>query len=157
VGFAVFIPTASDKEDKWTLSALSVLTNNHELQKYLPDMLTLHGNIAYHSMKSEGAIFGIEGGPCLFVPTEDDGDSELLVQYGLMGGARVQDFAIFAELLGLAIVTEGDMEFGDRFDHDLTFGLQWLRGPGVFYKLYLDEDYRDVVDGVVGIKLEVSL
>ena len=157
LAFGVLIPTASDKVDKLQLSLLSILTNNYELQKYLPDMVTLHGNIAYHTIGPTGGIFGIEVGPYIFIPTEDDGDSEMFMHYGLSGGARLHNLAIFGELLGRAIVTEGDMDFGDRFDHVLTVGLQWLPGPGVFYKLYLDEDYRDVVDGVLGIKLELGL
>ena len=64
------------------------------------------------------------------------------------------DFAFFAELLGLSIVSESDMDLGDRFDHEVAFGIQWLRGVGLFYKIYLDEDNREVVSGVLGIKLE---
>ena len=29
--------------------------------------------------------------------------------------------------------------------------------PGVFYKIYLKDEFSDVVDGVLGVNLEVTL
>jgi hypothetical protein len=151
VAFGVFIPTASDK---WDLSLLSMFTDNYGFPKYFSDMLTFHGNVVRHSMNPRGTLLGTEMGAYFVIPTEGSGDPELFMRYGLTAGFHHLDFAIFAELLGLAIVSEGDMDFGDRFDHEVTFGINWRRGPGVFYKIYLDEENRDVVSGVLGVKLE---
>jgi hypothetical protein len=159
VAFGVFLPTASDelRLSTWELSLLSMFTDNHSFYKYWPDIVTVHGNIATHSMNPGGTLSGTEIGAYFVVPTEGSGDTEVFMRYGLTGGLHHRGFAIFAELLGIAIVTEGDMDFADRFDHEVTFGAQWLRGPGVFYKIYLDEANRDVVSGVLGIKVEVVL
>ena len=135
-------------------------TNFYELQKYLPDVLTLYGNYAFRSSKPGGAIFGFEIGPNFLIPTEDGGDSELFLHYGLTAGFQMTQLAIFAELAGIAIITEDVDDFGDRLSHVIAFGAQWTGSrlrPGVFYKLYLDEDLSDSVDGVLGIKLDVSL
>jgi hypothetical protein len=29
--------------------------------------------------------------------------------------------------------------------------------PGVFYKIYLKDDFRDLVDGVLGVNLEFTM
>ena len=64
------------------------------------------------------------------------------------------------ELIGLAIITEDVDDFNDRFLHTLVFGGQWNAGtikPGLFYKIYLKDELSDLVDGVLGIKLDVCL
>jgi hypothetical protein len=160
VALGVFLPTASDEHGKYELSMLSALTNNHELQKYLPDLLTFHCNFAYFGyqpLSSGRTIFGIEAGPYVLIPTGGIGDPELFTHHGLAMGLQLYDFAIIAEVLGLAIVSEDIRNFRDRFDHELAFGLQWVGGVSVFYKVYLDEDNRDVVDGVLGIKIEFGM
>jgi len=159
VSFGLFLPTAPD--DKFSLLFVNIYTNLHQQEKYIPDMLTVYGNYAYHSIQPGGVKLGVEFGPQLYVPTDDEGDeSELFVHYGFTGGAQVTHFAIFAELVGLAVITEEADEFGDRFTHSLVFGSQWTEGivkPGIFYQIYLDEDMEEVVDGVFGIKIETSL
>ena len=158
-GLGVFIPTASDHVglQTWGLSQLSALTDNHQFQKYVPDLVTFHANVARHSLIRGGLFFGVQTGAYVTVPTEDEGDTEFFMHYGLSGGIQLRDAAIFAELLGLVIATEDDLDLSERFDHEVAFGIQWLRGLGVFYKLYLDDEYRDAVDGVLGIQLEAGL
>ena len=159
LSFGLFLPTAPD--DKFSLLLVNIFSNLHQQEKYIPDMLTLYGNYAYHRTQPGGVKLGVEFGPQLYVPTDDEGDeSELFIHYGFTGGAQVNHFAIFAEFVGLAIITEEADEFGDRFTHSLAFGAQWTEGvvrPGIFYQIYLDEDMEEVVDGVLGIKIETSL
>ncbi len=154
----VFLPTAPSDGSEATF--LGLFTNFYELQKYLPDVLTLYGNYAFRSSKPGGAIFGFEIGPNFLIPTEDGGDSELFLHYGLTAGFQMTQLAIIGEFAGIAVITEDVDDFGDRLTHVLAFGAQWTGNrlrPGIFYKLYLDEDLSDSVDGVLGIKLDVSL
>lgn len=159
VSFGLFLPTAS--EDKFGVYFFNILTNLHQQEKYLPDMLTFYGNYAHHSVLPSGVKLGVEFGPQLYVPTDDEGnENELFIHYGFTGGAQVTNLAIFAELVGLCIITEEVDDFGDRFTHSLAFGAQWTGGivePGIFYQIYLDEDMEEVVDGVLGIKIETSI
>jgi len=155
----IFLPTMP--EDKFSVFLIGVYSNYFEFQKFFPNTLTVYGNLAYHRIKSNGWMFNLEIGPNIMIATGDnDADTEVLIHYGLSGGYRVHDVAFKAELAGMAILTEDVDEFGDRFAHMLAFGVQWTRGPvrpGIFYKIYLKEELRDVVSGVIGIKLDVVL
>ncbi|UCH98170.1 MAG: transporter [Candidatus Aminicenantes bacterium] len=158
LSLGVFLPTMS--EDKLAVCLIGIFTNYYEFQKYMPNVLTIYGNLAYHHIKSEGLMLGLEIGPKLAIPTKNGGDAELYAHYGLSGGYRTGGIAFKAELAGIAVITEEVDDFGDRFIHSLAFGLQWVRGsirPGIFYKIYLKEEMKDIVSGVLGIKLDVLL
>lgn len=154
-----FLPTAS--EDKYSVPLLGMLANNIEIYKYFPNILTIHGNAAYYRSQSKGFMYGLEIGPNIMIPTKgEDTEVELLVHYGLSCGYRTKDFVLKAEFAGVGNITAEDGDFSDRFLHAFTFGLLWDRGsirPGIFYKIYLDKDWSDVVSGVLGIKLEIVL
>lgn len=158
LSLGVFLPTARDKIEPVVFGAYS---NYYELQKYLPDMLTVYGNYSFVSNHSSGAIFGIEIGPNFFIPTKKDyGEGELFAHYGFSSRFKLNKIMISAELTGLAIISEDIDDFGDRFVHSLAFGAQWTGGnirPTIFYAIYLKEEYRDFVDGVLGIKFDVLL
>lgn len=158
LSLGVFLPTARDKIETAVLGGYS---NYYELQKYFPDMLTVYGNYSFISNQSRGAIFGIEIGPNFFIPTKkDNGEGELFAHYGISGGFKLNKIMISAELTGLAIISEDIDDFGDRFVHSLAFGAHWTGGnirPTIFYSIYFEEEYRDFVDGVLGIKFDVSL
>ncbi len=159
LSFGAFLPTTS--EDKQWAAMFGILTNYVELQKYFPNLLIIHGNVAYRFSQSNGLMYGLEIGPYLMIPTKGEGsEMELFLHYGLSCGYRMKDFVLRAEFAGIGIITEKDIDFSDRFFHALTFGVLWYHGsirPGIFYKLYLNKDLSDSVSGVLGIKLEVVL
>jgi hypothetical protein len=83
-----------------------------------------------------------------------------VLHYGLSAGFQSGCVAIITELVGLAIITEDYDEFSDRFIHAIDFGAAYFSkniSPGVFYKIYLKEDLRELVDGVVGVKVNVTI
>jgi hypothetical protein len=153
-----FLPTAPDNKPDPITSAL--FTNYLQIQKFFPDMVTIYGNLAYHHLKEGDFIFGGEFGPNLMIPTEEDADVELLVHYALTAGYRWKYVDLKVEFQGLGIITEEELDTEDRYIHDLAFGVYWNRGkirPGVFYKIYLKEYLRDVVTGVIGLKVDFTL
>lgn len=154
VSFGAYIPTA--EKDLGHL-LFGVLTDNEDLFKYYPEALTLTGNFAYFNIKTGGARLGLEIGPDLLIPTGDGDDTEFYMHYGLTAGYQGDRFAAITELMGIAILTgEGD-EFSDHFVHSINFGLSYVSPhllPGVFYKIYLKDEFRDLVDGVIGVNLE---
>jgi len=159
ISLGVFLPTASEKKE--SAHGLGVLADTHELQRSLPDVLTIYGNFAYHYRQINRGMFGVEIGPQLFIPTgEFNGDAELFGHYGLAGGFPIANVAFFAELLGLFIVTEEVGDFDDRFIHSLAFGAQLTMRqvrPGLFYVLPLDEDFNQSIDGILGLKVDFVL
>lgn len=158
VSMGVFLPTMS--EDKFGPVLIGIYTNYYEFQKYLPNVLTIYGNLAYHRIKSNDFIFGVEIGPNILIPTKNGGEAEVYVHYGLTAGYRFNYVDLKAELVGIGIITEDVDDFGDRFINDLAFGIQLNRGsfrPGIFYKISLKKDVRDIIRGAFGIKLDVIL
>lgn len=159
LSLSVFLPTAS--EEKGEAHFTGVFTNFYEFQRSLPEVLTVYSNFAYHYRQLGGGMLGVEIGPQLIIPTgQDGGDTELFGHYGLAGGVSLAKVAIFAELLGVFIVTEDVEDFGDRFEHFVDFGAQ-LTGsvvrPGLFYMLPLHNDFQDIIDGTLGIKVDFVL
>jgi hypothetical protein len=154
--FGLFLPTA-DSDISW----FGMLTDYYGFHKYWDETITLYGNYAFHRLFSQGGRLGIEIGPTLLIPTEGKyRDTELFIHYGLAGGVHIRSFAVSAELLGQVLITEDVDEFGDRFVHSLNFGFSYVSkriSPGIFYKIYLDEDMSDTVDGVLGIKIGVTM
>jgi hypothetical protein len=155
VSFGAYIPTADDD-----LSNLifGMFTNYEDLFKYYPDAWTFYGNFAYFNITQGGARLGLEVGPDLLVPTGDGGDdAEFLMHYGITAGYQGEMFAAFTELIGLAMLTEDYDDFSDRFTHSIDFGLSYVSPrfmPGVFYKIYLKDEFRDMVDGVLGVTVK---
>jgi hypothetical protein len=162
LSLGIFLPTAKDESSPMFLG---VYSDYYEIQKYFPDMLTIYGNYAYFKTQPRGAIFGLEFGPNLFIPTEDDvfeDDAELFAHYGVFGGFKLTSLTFSAELEGMVWISESEEEIDsdDRFTHSLAFGAQWIGSnvkPGIYYQIFLDEDFRDLVDGVLGIKVDVDL
>ncbi len=157
LSMGVFLPTATDEASPMFLG---IYSNYYEFQKYISDLVTVYGNYSYQKDQSSGPVFGVEIGPNLFIPTKDDGEAELFAHYGISGGFKITNVTLSAEIVGLALISEDVENFEDRFIHSLAFGAQWTGNnirPGVFYEIYLKEDLRDVVDGVLGIKIDASL
>jgi hypothetical protein len=158
VSFGAYLPTADDD-----LSNLffGMFTNFEDFFKYYPDALTLYGNYSYINVSDGGLRLGLEIGPDLLVPTgEGDDDVDFLVHYGLTAGYRGERFAALSELIGVAWVTGDWDDFGDRFLHSIDFGVSYVSPrfmPGVFYKIYLKDEFSDIVDGVLGVDIEVTL
>lgn len=156
--FGVYFPTGDD--DLGHL-IFGTLTNNEDMFKYYPEAWTLYGNFAYINISSGGARLGLEIGPDLLIPTGDGSDDpEFLMHYGLTAGYRGERFAAITELIGMVMLTEEFEDTGDRFIHSIDFGASYISPrfiPGVFYKIYLKDEFSDLVDGVFGVSLEVVL
>jgi len=156
----VFLPTAPD--DKWSCSYLGWFSNYHDIQKYAPDVMTLYFNYAGYKTNPNGVRLGFELGPNFFIPTGDDNNdkTELFLHYGFSCGLQLNKFALSTELTGLVFLSEDFEELSDRFVHSLVMGGQWTGStvrPGLFYKIYLKKDLNDFIDGILGLKLDVSL
>ena len=158
----IFLPTAS--EDDFTANFISMLANYYQVERYLPNTLTIYGNYAHQIKQASGALFSFEIGPTLLFPTDqdegEDRETELMMHYGLSAGFQFGKLAILGELVGLAFITEDVDDFSDRFIHTLTFGAQGtgrVINPGLFYSIYLKDEFREFVDGILGIKVDVTL
>lgn len=161
LSIGVHLPTASDKRDSEDAAFLGLLANFHQVRRVLPDAWVVYGNMAWRMENSEGSIFGIEIGPEIWIPSGNiNADKELLFHYGLSAGAGTRRFAFLAELMGLFVVTEDADNFGDQFEHHLAVGVglkNYTVRPSLWYQIPLHSGLREVVDGVIGLQVEVSM
>ena len=152
------LPTASDNYDA---ASIGLLANFHQARRVLPNAWVVYGNMAWRTESSDGGIFGFEIGPEAWIPEGNTNDeSELLLHYGLSGGGGTQHFAFLAELMGWIVITEDYEDFGDRFEHQLAFGVglrDYTVRPSLWYQIPLDDDLRNSIDGVIGLQVEVSI
>ncbi len=156
--FGVYMPMG---DDDLTHLIFGSLTNQEDMFKFWPNAWTLYGNFAYFNINKGGARLGLELGPDLLISTGGNSDDpEFFMHYGLTAGYQGKNIAAITEIVGLAILTEDPDEGGDRFMHSINFGLSYVSEhflPGVFYKIYLEEENRELVDGVLGVNIEVIL
>ena len=156
VTFGLYLPTAS-KEAAFN----GLLTDYYNLQKFIPHYLGVYFNYAFHKINHEGYNFGFELGPNIIFPTEGEGSkTELFVHYGLGGGFNVNRLLIKTEFTGMFIVSEEAQTFGDRFVNLFNLGAQWEGNtvtPELYYRIYLTNNISEVIDGVLGIGVSVSI
>ncbi|NIM13500.1 MAG: hypothetical protein GTO45_15415 [Candidatus Aminicenantes bacterium] len=158
LSLGVFLPTMS--EENVDTAFVGIFSNYYEFQKFIPNTWTVYGNLAYHRIKPYGVIYGFEIGPNIMIPTEEGGETEVYIHYGISLGYRLDYIDIKAEWTGIGIITEDVDDFGDRFVHSITFGIFWNRSflrPGIFYQIYTREGIRETVSGVLGIRLDIML
>ncbi|MCP5050959.1 MAG: hypothetical protein GY940_27595 [bacterium] len=166
ISAGVFLPTLGDF-DNLSASVMGFYSNYLEFFKYMPETMTFYGNVSYYRGNRSGLMFGFEAGPYVVTDQSEFGDTVILLHYGVTAGYRASSVLLKAEFAGIATFEDGGLgvpftstanEPGKTFNA-VAFGLQWnyrnLR-PGLFYKLYLREDMRDVVKSVVGFKLDIS-
>jgi hypothetical protein len=151
-----YLPTSAEE-----IQFMGILTHLEKVYRYTPDLLTFYGNYGYFKSFNSGIRLGLEVGPDISFPWESTaGDIELYFHYGVTAGYSGKYFMLNAELQGLVIITEEADELSDRFVHSVNLGASYVGDmftAGVFYKIYLKEQYSDIVDGVLGISAGYAL
>lgn len=154
--FGINLPTAKDE-----VSFIGYFANYYDMHKSLGDYTIVYTNFAFREIRSEGPFYGFEIGPQIWIFTGDgSGEGELFSRYGLTAGYRFSKVAVSGELLGNAIISEGNIDFTDRFHHLVNFGVQLVNyriQPGLFIQLPLNKDLKDVMDYVIGSRLGFAL
>jgi hypothetical protein len=156
-----FLPTLKDSDH--LLYASGFNTIHSQLPLFDTERWTLYGNLAYRRRLGNNITVGIEAGPYITFPKERKSydKTEVHLHYGLFGASRLFNYFTFrAELAGAGNLTENHRNLGERFVHELAFGLQWNRSffrPGLFYKIYLKSEFHDGSHGTFGLRLEFWL
>ena len=153
ISVGINFPTASDS--KMYPNVIGFFADYYRFNNYIPESFTFYGNFAYRSKNTDGAILALEAGPNVLISTGGN-DFEMYLHYGLQGGYRFKSLSIFAELTGLMVLSEKDIDFSDRVVHNLSFGAEYSFNKlslGVFYALYLDDMLDDI--RVLGVKFKI--
>jgi hypothetical protein len=158
VTLSIYLPTApNDSEAPF----YGIITNLYELAKYSPDLLTFRVNYAYEVTNVDNLIAGIELGPQVLVPSNSESilfepETEVIINYNLKLGYKIQDFALFGELGSWTIATE-EGGFGDNSIHQFSVGLQLINTPiqpGIFWSNIIDEEFSE--GSTLGIKVDYT-
>ncbi len=156
ITFGLFLPTADEKSGGY-----GILADYYNLQKYTVKSTGFYFNFAFLKMYEDGFNLGLELGPNLVIPTGNShAKTELYAHYGINGGIKVEKLFFNVELTGIAILSEDVNNFDDRFVNLLSLGFQWQDEtftPKLYYQIYLRDQLKQVVDGVLGIGLTFSL
>ncbi len=152
----LFLPTAAEQA-----SLNGVLADYYNFSKYLPNTFGFYFNYAYHRINTEGFNYGLELGPNLLIPTKNNNsETELFAHYGIIAGYQIDKLLLNLEIIGIAVISQDIDNFGDRFINMLNIGAQWREStvtPKIFYKIYLRDDIRHNIDGVLGIGVNISI
>ena len=153
--FGLFLPTAKENA-----SLNGTLTDYYYFSKYVQNYFGLHFNYAYHYINNKGFNYGLELGPNLLIATKSNSQTELYAHYGIIAGYQINKLLANIEVVGVAIISEDIKNFGDRFINMFNIGLQErgsIVSPKIFYKIFLRDDIRHNVDGVLGLGVNVSI
>lgn len=149
------IPVTPD--DKFSASSIGGSADFDRLEAFASDLLAITGKINYHNKNASNLVIRLRGGPTVWIPT-DEGDTELLLDYSAQVGYEGQQVSVIGGLTGRLLVTEEDLDFGERTFHHLGLAASVRLGtvqPGIHLRFPIDEDLNDIIDFVFGFNLGI--
>lgn len=128
---------------------------------FVPKLTSLNAAFGYRGRYPSGNIsstFRFLAGPIMMVP--DEGDAELFIDGYADYWMQSQRFAIGFGLTGRYLLTESEVDFGDRTVFQIKSAAQVGFGqfhPGIHFQIPLDSELSDLVSFTFGIDLIVDL
>jgi hypothetical protein len=120
-----------------------------------PDIGTMFGRLRFKQSENRELVWGFDLGATVWLPEEDDDEDEVFADYGVAAGYVGQSARLTMRLRGRALLTEDDLDFSERSNHQLgmfaDFGSGRVR-PGVLALIHLDDGYEP--DNTLGISLK---
>ena len=156
ITFGLYLPTGSEDA-----SYNGTISDYYHMSKYIPNSIGIYFNYAFHKRNNDGFNYGLEIGPNVISPTKRNSfTTEFFAHYGIITGYQVDQISLNLEFVGNVVISEDIEEFGDRFVNMLNFGAQWMGTavtPRIYYKIYLRDEMRQMVDGVLGVGVNLSI
>lgn len=150
------VPLAPD--DKLGALLYGTFADINRLGAFAPDLLTVTGKFNYYNENASNLIVRLRGGSTVLIPT-DEGDTELVLDYSAQVGYKGSQISVIGGLSGQLIVTEEDLDLGERTIHQLGASASLNLGsvrPGIHFWIPMDEDL-DFIDFVLGLNLVLQL
>jgi len=141
-------------------SEIGLFTDYDRFEVYLPDIMTFTAMANYRYKGPTGLLVQLRTGPAFMVVTEGGGDPELFADYSAQAGYQGNRVTILAGLTGRAILTEEDLDFGERTIHQLGLSGSYEFGnfiPGILFRVPMDDDLSEILDFVFGINVGYRL
>jgi hypothetical protein len=114
------------------LALAGVTADFDRAEAFIPDILAIQAAINFRGRESSGLAFHLRAEPVFLIYTGDSDDvfgdtEELLLGYTGMIGYETAQLSIMGGVTGRALITESDLDFGERTTHQLSFrrGVLW--------------------------------
>lgn len=154
---SVHLPLAEEFGDDDFSTGVALFSLYEHWEEFLPDVLSIDGGITPQWSVGRGGVVGVRGGASVLIPTGDigDEDNELLVRSAVFGRFPAGRTSLGVELAGMAIVSESDLDFGQKtlFGVTGTVGLPGRVAPELFVNVPLDEGARSNLDLLIGFRV----
>ena len=151
----VNLPTGSEE------AGGGALDNYYDIFSMIDESMTLRAS--YISVtKGESISFSLELGPDYWIYTGDRSgvDPEFFAHYGFgVTFTPTDKISVRGEWVGLGIISEDDIDFADRWEHQLVAGARFQAGrfvPGLFWMKNMSE-LGDIYESAIGFELGVDL
>ena len=156
--FGVRLPIASD--DKPNAAIMGAFSHFDRYEAFAPDLFSISAGGGYRSEGPSGAGLMAELGGTFWMPTEDGPDSELLLNYKFGFRYRSEKAGFTWTFKGRMILTESDLNFGERTFHMLGMSadVQWGKVyPGLHIYFPVEDDLSSFFNMVYGLNLTMML
>jgi hypothetical protein len=148
-------PTAPDDE---LASFVGLVSDFLRPEAWVPDVWSVSAGARLHSRRPSGVGYDVLIGVSVLAPRDED--KEVLLDYGAQLSYRPRAFGFAGGISGRAVTTGEDATFGERTMHEATARLDYTAGrwrPLLDFRVALDKDMREAVDGVLRIGVEYAL
>lgn len=154
---SIGIPTADDSEAAF----IGILTDVTErLNTFNTNAVPVKLLGSVNNQPLEGFVYRVHGGFELAIASEDFVETELYFGLTALAGYAFPGGLIRAGLSTIALVTESELDFGERVIESLILNGEFTGGnvvPGVILRIPIDTDLSEVYNLVVGVSVAFML
>lgn len=156
ISIGAFLPTMG--KENYFKQEIGLYSNLYRIPQFI-EGVTIYGNYSYFLPEDKKGIFGFEVGPDIAIPI-NEGDVEFLLHAGIKGGVRISKLSLWSEFNGILIISEAGSGISDSSLSQLLFGGQIDLGkvdPGICYTIPFKEYMREIMSGVLGLKIDIEI
>ncbi len=157
----VRLPTVSD--DKYGAQSVGMLADWDRLDAFVDDIVPFTVKVNSLVRRESGFVTRVRIGPEIWYITNKDSEDrfEMFLLYSFHGGLETETFGMGLGLNGRMWVTMGEgSDLAEKTIHQLDFNffgkIKNIR-PGVYMRVPVDDDLEEVLDSVLGIRLDFDL
>jgi hypothetical protein len=128
-------------------------------EAFATDAVPVTGFLNYILSSRTGFSLRLRGGSAFWFASGDREESETFILYSAQAFYETGILRFAGGISGRYLVTVEDLDFGERSFHQLTFGVDILLGmfrPGVYIRIPLDEDFKDLISSIFGLSLGID-
>lgn len=124
------------------------------------DMVPVTGGITYRTDYDAGFVVHVHGGGQVWFYTDGDETADVWGRYSAQVGYEAERFSLYGGFAGRILVTEEDLDFGERTLEELGLSARIGSGavqPTFHFRLSLDDFWGEMLEYSFGVGLRVPL